>query len=55
MQKNGASFKTRLVYSIQGYAYESFCRKKDKSSQFIKIAMIPGRVLSAFWKMKYLK
>lgn len=54
MQINGSSFKTRLIYSIQGYAYCSLCKNRKKNERFIKVAAIPGLILGKTWKRKYL-
>lgn len=60
LQTNESGFKVRFKYSIMGFAYlfcnikNFFCRKKE-INQFMKIGIIPGLILAAFWKIKYLK
>lgn len=54
MQINGSNFKTRLIYSIQGYAYRSLCKNKKKNYSFIKVAVLPGLILGKTWRRKYL-
>lgn len=53
MQENGASLKTRVIYSIQGYAYIAICGNTYSSKQLLKIGLIPGNVLALYWKKKY--
>lgn len=53
MQENGASLKTKLIYSIQGYAYASFAKTKYSAGKLLKIGLIPGKVLGEIWKRKY--
>ena len=53
MQENGASLKTRVLYSIQGYAYIFIYGKPYSPKKLLKIGAIPGKVLSVYWKNKY--
>ena len=56
MQGNGASLKTKLVYSVQGYAYNEFIepikRKKDDLKGLMKLRLL-GKMLAKQWKKKY--
>lgn len=54
MQRNGASLKIRIVYSVQGYAYSSFCKEKYRRGAFVGITAIAGKILGIIWKRKYL-
>lgn len=56
MQINGASLKTRLLYSAQGYAYESLCSCNVISSNnsFLIVTKPVGIVIALLWKKKYL-
>ena len=55
MQGNGATLKTRISYSIQGFAYLSFCqdRRAVDMSGLLKTMYLPGIVLGKAWKKKY--
>ena len=57
MQENKASLKTRIEYSIQGYAYLSFCRDKQNidTSKLMNCMSIPGKALGMVWKNKYMR
>lgn len=56
MQENGAGLKTRLLYSIQGFAYSSLLKKIEatETSKLIKLMRVPGLVLGYYWRRKYL-
>lgn len=56
MQGNGASLKTKLAYSVQGYAYYYFLNKKNRKSAnmagLIKLRLA-GKALSRYWRRKF--
>lgn len=56
MQKNGANFKTRLAYSIQGFAYYYFVDRSQRN--FLDLSglynlRIFGKILNILWKRKF--
>ena len=57
MQSNGASLKTRFLYSLQGFAYMGFLNPEEKKlvrkKEFISLAKGLGIILTIFWKIKY--
>ena len=55
MQENGAGLKTRLLYSIQGFAYYSLLKNIEttETSKLIKFMRVPGMVLGYYWRRKY--
>ena len=54
MQEGGASFKTKIVYSIQGYAYAYISKNKYVGNRLQKIGAIPGAILGRHWERKYI-
>lgn len=57
MQKNGASWKTKIAYSVQGYAYYQFIDKPKRNRAILK-GLLPfrlsGKILGQYWKSKFL-
>ncbi len=54
MQRNGANIKTKILYSIQGYAYMNASKNNTHKPNLIKFCVIPGKILFYFWKKKYM-
>lgn len=56
MQTNGASLKTRIAYSVQGYAYYEFLkpveRRRNDMKGLIKLSAF-GKMLAKHWKKKF--
>ena len=56
MQGNGASLKTKIAYSIQGYAYNEFVepdkRKKEDMNGLLNLGLL-GKILAKQWKKKF--
>ena len=56
MQGNGASMKTKIAYSIQGYAYNEFVepdkRKKEDLNGLMNLRLF-GKILAKQWKKKH--
>ncbi len=55
MQENGASLKTKYVYSVQGYAYSHISNEKYNNRLFMKTGYLPGIMLAEYWKRRYPK
>ena len=59
MQENRASFKTKLIYSINGYAYLQFVKNKGYDKEVLNklnpLCIIPGIILARKWKKQFAK
>lgn len=56
MQGNGASLKTKLSYSVQGYAYYYYLNKNDRDNRILEGLIklrLAGKALSHYWKRKF--
>lgn len=55
MQEGKSPFATKIIYSIQGYAYLTLCeeRRDVDTSGFIKAMFLPGKILGLYWDKKY--
>ena len=57
MQENGASFKNRIIYSINGYAYAALAKDltpvRNYMGCFLGFCKIPGILLAHLWIKKY--
>ena len=51
----GASFKTRMGYSVHAYAYREFLTDREQVNMngFMAAAKLPGKLLAARWRRQY--